>query len=151
MVAAAIEVLKASLSPMVRWRFVEFMTCLYRATAVTTKPRHPIRCVHIFIFQTRVELILWRVSSLISTGTTVFFWVFETIAARRRFGRWYKYLLWIGLKKLPSKPVTDIEVSRASHGDISPLDAFEKEQKQAKPILMWEVGLIFQSSSFMVL
>ncbi|KFY91667.1 hypothetical protein V500_04537 [Pseudogymnoascus sp. VKM F-4518 (FW-2643)] len=96
-----------------------------------------------FTFPTRVELILWRVSSLIMTGTTVFFWVFETIAARHRFGRWDKYLMWIGLRNLPRKPATDIEASIASHGDISHLDAFEKEQKQAKPILIWEVGLIF--------
>jgi hypothetical protein len=96
-----------------------------------------------FTFPTRVELILWRVSSSIVTGATVFYWVFETIAARHRFGRWDKYLIWLRLKKSPPKPPTDAEVGIIHQDTIGRLDAFEKEQMKAKPILMWEVGLIF--------
>ncbi|KAF8435595.1 hypothetical protein BGX38DRAFT_1333209 [Terfezia claveryi] len=39
-------------------------------------------------FPTRVELILWRVSSVFLFGTTVLFWVFETTAAWHRRGWW---------------------------------------------------------------
>lgn len=76
-------------------------------------------------------------------GATVLFWVFETIAARQRFGRWDKYLILLRLKKAPLKPSHDAEDALTPQDAISRLDAFEKEQMKAKPILMWEVGLIF--------
>jgi hypothetical protein len=52
-----------------------------------------------FSFPTHTEKLLWRVSASIFFGVTVFFWVFETIAARQRFGRWDKYLIWLRLKQ----------------------------------------------------
>jgi len=96
-----------------------------------------------FAFPTRMELILWRVSSSIITGVTVFFWLFETIAARHRFGRWDPYLVWLGLKK-EVRPLADLEAggSRTRQDTIGRQDAFEKEQKKAKPILLWEIGLL---------
>ncbi len=126
-----------------------------------------------FTFPTRIESLLWRTSSLVVTGTTVLFWIVETIAARQRFGRWDKYLIWLRLKKrqrLPL-PVTNEEtreihqttltsageeaaqVTTISKEDsiqpgvrqvtISYLNAFEEEQRKAKPMLAWEVGMIF--------
>lgn len=96
-----------------------------------------------FTFPSRIELVLWRVSSSVVAGATVLFWIFETIAARQRFGRWDKYLIWLRFRKAPSKPGYDVEDALASQDAVSRLDGFEKEQMSAKPILMWEVGLIF--------
>ncbi|KIW27892.1 uncharacterized protein PV07_07590 [Cladophialophora immunda] len=117
-----------------------------------------------FNFPSRTEALLWRVSSLIVTGTTVLFWVFETIAARQRYGRWDKYFILLHLKKPLPRPTADEETGVASEttpdetqdasnrDPIKPvahqatmerLDAFEKQQEKAKPILVWEVGLIF--------
>ena len=62
-----------------------------------------------FWFPTRIERNLWRASSLIATVTTIFFWLFETIAARQRFGRWDKYL--IALKQQKAKSVQWWEVA----------------------------------------
>ncbi|KAI9658342.1 MAG: hypothetical protein M1821_002475 [Bathelium mastoideum] len=115
-----------------------------------------------FSFPTRTELLLWRISSLIVTGTTVFFWVFETIAARQRFGRWDKYLIWLRLKRPSPQTIDNRRTGASSRNDekdthptiqdyrgspsrkdtIENMDAFEKEQKMARPILFWEVGLI---------
>lgn len=94
-----------------------------------------------FYFPTRIERLLWRISSGIFTGATFFFWVFETIAARQRFGRWDKYLIWLHLKKKPvvAAPVLDRKNSSRS---IDSDDAFETEMKQAKPIPWWEVALL---------
>ena len=85
-----------------------------------------------FTFPTLVELSLWRASSLVVTGTTLFFWIFETIAAHQRFGRWDKYLIWLRLKK-PARPrVADAERNvdpAAADERVDPADAFEREQK----------------------
>ena len=117
-------------------------------------------------FPTMLESLLWQIASLIITGTTVLFWVFETIAARQRFGRWDKYLIWLRLKKpLASDSPVDEEAQGDPRGDVAPsalassekdkvsavarldtvhrLDAFEEEQKNAKPMLAWEVAIIF--------
>lgn len=96
-----------------------------------------------FTFPSRIELILWRVSSSIITVAIVLYWVLETIAARQRFGRWDKYLIWLRLKK--KKPATDAEVTVVCRRQdtVDRLDAFEREQREAKPILPWEIGLIF--------
>lgn len=56
-----------------------------------------------FSFPSRTELLLWRVSAGIFAGVIVVFWIFETIAARQRFGRWDKYLIWLGLKQSPPR------------------------------------------------
>jgi hypothetical protein len=45
-----------------------------------------------FTFPTRVELILWRASSMFLFGNTVAFWIFETAAAWHRRGRWRRWL-----------------------------------------------------------
>lgn len=110
-----------------------------------------------FTFPTQTELLLWLISSLIVTGTTVFFWVFETIAARHRFGRWDKYLIRLRLKNPSSHRVADEETVQGSgkldttqeHQMVSHKtahvfgDTFEEEQKKAKPMLAWEVVLLF--------
>ncbi|KAL8749165.1 MAG: hypothetical protein Q9199_007853 [Rusavskia elegans] len=95
-----------------------------------------------FRFPTRLELLLWRLSSSIILGATIFFWIFETIAARHRFGRWDKYLIWLGLKKQALSPKTDVESNMKRQDTVHRLDAFEREQKQAKSMLGWEVGLL---------
>ncbi|KAJ5644781.1 hypothetical protein N7507_010792 [Penicillium longicatenatum] len=95
-----------------------------------------------FTFPSRIELVLWRVSSSIVTGATVLYWIFETIAARQRFGRWDKYLVWLRLKKPPQQQQIDAEAILARQDTVSRLDAFEKEQRAAKPILRWEVAII---------
>lgn len=95
-----------------------------------------------FTFPSRTELTLWRVSSSIVTGATVLYWIFETIAARQRFGRWDKYLVWLGLKSPPQQQKIDAEAALARQDTVSRLDAFEKEQRAAKPILRWEVAVI---------
>ncbi|KAJ5794349.1 hypothetical protein N7457_000948 [Penicillium paradoxum] len=95
-----------------------------------------------FAFPSRVEQILWRISSSIVTGATVLYWVLETIAARQRYGRWDKYLIWLRLKKPHPHRHIDAEATLARQDTVSRLDAFEKEQKEAKPILLWEVGII---------
>ncbi|KAK6342790.1 hypothetical protein TWF718_008177 [Orbilia javanica] len=59
-----------------------------------------------FTFPSLIEAQLWRWSSVVVTGATVFFWVFETIAPRQRFGRWDKYLVWLRLKKPADKAPT---------------------------------------------
>ncbi|KAF2815297.1 uncharacterized protein BDZ99DRAFT_506457 [Mytilinidion resinicola] len=95
-----------------------------------------------FTFPTRTELLLWRVSASIFTGVTVFFWVFETIAARQRFGRWDKYLIWLRLKKPAPSLTADEEMGPKRQDTVKRLDAFEEEQRNAKPILIWEIGLL---------
>ncbi|KAF2264376.1 hypothetical protein CC78DRAFT_580445 [Lojkania enalia] len=95
-----------------------------------------------FSFPTRAELLLWHVSASIFTGVIGFFWDFETIAARQRFGRWDKYLIWLSLKKPPPSSTSDEDVSPKRQDTINRLDAFEQEQKRAKPILAWEIGLL---------
>lgn len=95
-----------------------------------------------FSFPTRTELLLWRICASIFTGVTVSFWVFETIAARQRFGRWDKYLIWLRLKKPPSSLVEDEKSGPKRQNTVDRLDAFEQEQRNAKPILIWEVALL---------
>ena len=95
-----------------------------------------------FTFPTRLESLLWRVSSSLILGATVFWWVFETIAARHRFGRWDKYLIWLRLKKTTPVPGPDVESGTKRQNTRTCLDDFEMEQKQAKPMLIWEVGLL---------
>ncbi|CAN9270533.1 unnamed protein product [Alternaria alternata] len=75
---------------------------------------------------------------------TVFFWIFETCAARQRFGRWDKYLIWLRLKKNPDALQADEETVKVPtrQDTINRLDAFEQEQRKAKPILMWELALL---------
>lgn len=95
-----------------------------------------------FTFPTRLELFLWRLSSSMIFGATVFFWIFETIAARHSFGRWDKYLIWLGLKQKTLAPGSDVESGVKRQDTRHRLDAFETKQKQAKPMLVWEVGLL---------
>ncbi|CAN9230008.1 unnamed protein product [Alternaria alternata] len=97
-----------------------------------------------FSFPTQIELLLWRISSSLFTGVTVFFWIFETCAARQRFGRWDKYLIWLRLKKNPDALQADEETVKVPtrQDTINRLDAFEQEQRKAKPILMWELALL---------
>jgi hypothetical protein len=95
-----------------------------------------------FTFPSHIELMLWRSSSAIVTGATVSYWVCETIAARQRFGRWDKYLIWLRLKEPPHRIISDPEALIIRQDTIECLDAFEKEQMQAKGILIWEVVLI---------
>lgn len=115
-----------------------------------------------FEFPTRVEALLWKVSSLVITGVTVIFWVVETIAARQRFGRWDKYLIWLGLKKPISSSNINIEtqedeessteiVSHSAEQKIKPivhqdtivrLDDFEVQQRKAYPMRAWELALM---------
>ncbi|KAF4555531.1 Hypothetical protein D9617_2g054920 [Elsinoe fawcettii] len=105
-------------------------------------------CFHLigwnFAFPTRTERYLWRISSVIVSATTFFFWVFETVAARQRFGRWDKYLIWMRLKKThESAPEVEGKGKDCTANEsIQRQDAFEQEQRQAKPILMWEIALI---------
>ncbi|CAG8946561.1 unnamed protein product [Penicillium salamii] len=94
-----------------------------------------------FIFPSQVEKILWRISSSIVTATTVLYWIFETIAARQRFGRWDKYLVWLRMKSPPPQQQVDAELALARQDTVTRMDAFEQEQREAKPILRWE-GLI---------
>lgn len=94
-----------------------------------------------FVFPTRTEKYLWRTSSLIVSGTTLFFWVFETIAARHRFGRWDKYLVWLRVKAKPARDARK-DGTFARRGTMERQESFEEEQKKAKPILIWEVALI---------
>lgn len=97
-----------------------------------------------FSFQTHAELNLWRISSALVAGGTVAFWVIETIAARQRFGRWDKYLIWLKFKKEASREQeAAIESGLPRQTTVDRMDAFELEQQKAKPILWWEVGLIF--------
>ena len=97
-----------------------------------------------FQFPTMMERHLWRISSSLFTGVTVFFWVFETIAARQRFGRWDKYLIWLKLKEAPRDVEADQEklACPTRQDTVKRLDAFEREQRKSKPILMWEIGLL---------
>ncbi|KAJ6007001.1 hypothetical protein N7522_005352 [Penicillium canescens] len=95
-----------------------------------------------FIFPSRVERLLWRISSSIVTAATVLYWIFETIAARQRFGRWDKYLVWLRLKRPTPQQKVDAMATLARQDTVSRLDAFEKEQREAKPILGWEIGII---------
>jgi hypothetical protein len=52
-----------------------------------------------FNFPTSTERILWRVSSLLLFGTTVFFWIAETMASWTRLGRWRAIYLYLFKKK----------------------------------------------------
>lgn len=89
-----------------------------------------------FTFLTRLESLLWRVSSSLIVGATIFWWLFGTIAARQWFGRWDKYLIWLGLKKKTLAPTPDIESAVKRQNTRNRLDAFETEQKHAKPMLV---------------
>ena len=91
-----------------------------------------------FWFPTRVERNLWRASSLTVIVTTIFFWMFETIAARQRFGRWDKYLIALKLKKSGTTQTSSPHCSKDEK-----VDAFEQEQKKAKSVQWWEVALLF--------
>lgn len=70
------------------------------------------------------------------------YWIFETIAARQRFGRWDKYLIWLRMKSPLSQRQIDAEAALARQDTISRLNSFEKEQREAKPILRWEIMII---------
>lgn len=95
-----------------------------------------------FSFPTRTELLLWRISSSIFTGVTVFFWVLETAAARQRFGRWDKYLIWLRLKKPPIDLTADEKRDLARQDTIDRLNSFEREQRKAKAMVAWEVWVL---------
>lgn len=97
-----------------------------------------------FSFLTNTERLLWRVSSSLFTGVTVAFWLFETVAARHRYGRWDKYLIWLRLKSRSCTSENDEENFAAvvRHDTVRRLDAFEQEQRNAKPLPVWEVWLV---------
>lgn len=104
-----------------------------------------------FFFPSQTEKLLWRISSSIITGTTVLYWTFETIAARQRFGRWDKYLIWLRLKKPKPQRQTVAEITLVHQDTVNHLDDFERQQKDAKPILRWEVGIILPVIFFYVI
>ena len=79
-----------------------------------------------FPFPTRTERALWRLAAWFITGTTFVFWIFETIAARQRFGRWDKYLIWLKFKR-----PTPCGLAK---GRVATADFREMEQKAAKPM-----------------
>lgn len=54
------------------------------------------------------------------------------------------------MKKPPSKLETDAETAVDRQDTVDCLDAFEKEQMRARPILKWEVGLILPIVLFYV-
>ena len=91
-----------------------------------------------FEFPTQSELLLWRISSLIVTFTTLLWWTLETIAARQRFGRWDKYLIWFKFRRKSILPSHNTDKNDTS---VERDDAFEQEQSISKPILWWEAGL----------
>lgn len=97
-----------------------------------------------FSFPTRIELHLWRISSSLITGVTVAFWVFETVAACHRYGRWDKYLIWLRLKRATTTSAQDEEkaMGPVRQDTVKRLDTFEQEQKKAEPLPFWEVGLL---------
>ncbi|KAF2467372.1 uncharacterized protein BDR25DRAFT_235064 [Lindgomyces ingoldianus] len=87
-----------------------------------------------FSFPSNAEQYLWRIASCILTGVTVLFWAFETIAARHRFGRWDKYLIWLRFKKEAVRDIEGIETEEEKR---------EREMKESRPMpLPWEVALI---------
>ena len=77
-----------------------------------------------FSFPSFTERLLWRISSCFIAGTTLVFWVLETIVARHRFGRWDKYLVWLKLKK--ARPCIEEKTETED-------ERREREQKAAKP------------------
>lgn len=90
-----------------------------------------------FEFPSKIEQLLWRISSLTVTLTTFLWWFLETVAARHRFGRWEKYLVLLRLRQ-PAASTNDIEKNRTP---CDPDDAFEEEQRRSKPMLWWEAAL----------
>ncbi len=79
-----------------------------------------------FPFPTRTERTLWRIAAWFITGTTFVFWIFETVAARQRFGRWDKYFTFLKLKR---PTACGLAKSRMMTADFK-----EMEQKAAKPM-----------------
>ncbi|QIX01425.1 hypothetical protein AMS68_006942 [Peltaster fructicola] len=90
-----------------------------------------------FWFPTKTEAVLWQASSLVMVGTTVFYWVFETIMARQRYGRWDKYWRILGLAKKQTKVVTGpveltsegVEGSRAGSEEVGATNGHTKLPK----------------------
>jgi len=103
-----------------------------------------------FSFPSRTERLLWRISSSLFTGVTVAFWIFETIAARHRYGRWDKYLIWLHLKPGQCTSEGDEEARKGPRRQdtLKRLDAFEEEQRKAKPMPFWEVALMLPVVAF---
>ncbi|KGO72739.1 hypothetical protein PITC_057150 [Penicillium italicum] len=97
-----------------------------------------------FIFPSQIERINWRISSSIVTVASVLYWVFETIAARQRFGRCDKYLIWLRLKKPPSQRQIDAEATLARQDTVSRLDAFEKSKGMQNLFYVGKLVLFFQ-------
>lgn len=68
----------------------EYFLC--RATLIFT-------AIHVagwnFDFPTKVERLLWRISSLLLFGITAAFWILETIASWVRLGRWKTVYLYV--------------------------------------------------------
>ena len=102
-----------------------------RMPVVFTLDKHAMNCVCLtylafhfigwhFFFPSLLEHYLWRVSVLVVTGTYVTIGVFTIIVARVRFGSSRRYI----------QETSD------------PLEASEKQWKEAKPIFWWELATI---------
>ena len=66
-----------------------------------------------FSFPTRLELILWRVSSMFLFGNTVLFWVCETTSSWYRNGRWQR----IFYRAFKPSRLEDVEKARLARRD----------------------------------
>ena len=64
-----------------------------------------------FSFPSPLELLLWRISSLILFVVTALFWVLETVASWKRLGRW----TWLYLRITNPKRLPDFEKERAEN------------------------------------
>ncbi|KAI0817309.1 hypothetical protein GGR55DRAFT_684988 [Xylaria sp. FL0064] len=62
-----------------------------------------------FAFPSRIELILWRISSLILLSVTAAFWILETMASWKRLGRW----MWIYLRLTDRKKLAEFEKTKS--------------------------------------
>lgn len=83
-----------------------------------------------FSFPTKLELILWRVSSMFLFGNTVLFWVCETISSWHRNGRWQR----IFYRLFNPTRLEDVEKAR--------LEKRDRQEPKVLP-LRWEFWSIF--------
>ncbi|KAM0252813.1 hypothetical protein ACHAQJ_007552 [Trichoderma viride] len=109
-----------------------------------------------FKFPSRVEQILWRVSSLILVGTTGLFWVLETGAILQRYGSEQKIWTRMFQKEDKSSVIVsvteDVAETPATTSEVEPsmLESQQREvEKEEEPWapkqlpLVWEFWTIF--------